>query len=293
MHILRVAIVAAISAIPVLHIASAADLPVKAPQTVLAPVYNWTGFYVGGNVGYGWGTAENNLSLSHPLVAPGLSGTLAATDSNKIKGVIGGLQAGYNWQFARNWLAGVEADIQASGQKGSNIYGATIVLAGVSLGNNAATVTDSNKLDWFGTVRGRLGVTSDRWLVYATGGLAYGSVNVNGNVQPANYPFNATANAPIVWDQSTTKVGWTIGAGVENALSGNWSWKIEYLYMNLGSVTANYSGGVGTNPGGPGNCYASPASPGCSPVLPVSPSGAVVSKLTDNIVRVGINYKFN
>jgi outer membrane immunogenic protein len=198
------------------------------------------------------------------------------------------LQAGYNWQLAPNWLAGVEADIQASGQKATTVYGATIT---GPLGNNAATITDTNKLYWFGTVRGRLGVTSDRWLVYATGGLAYGNVNVSGNAQPANNIANI-ANAPITGDQSTTKVGWTIGGGVENAFYGNWSWKIEYLYMDLGRVTANLSGGVGTTVGLPGNCYGAPNAPGCANILPVPPSGALTSKLTDNIVRAGINYRF-
>jgi outer membrane immunogenic protein len=273
-------------------VASGADMPTKAPfykAPAAASVYNWTGFYVGGNVGYGWGTADNTLSLSQQLDGPD-SATLGATDSNRIKGVIGGLQAGYNWQLAPSWLAGVEADIQASGQKGTTVYGATII-GPAATGNNAATLTDTNKLNWFGTVRGRLGVTSDRWLVYATGGLAYGEVKVHGNAQPANN-FSFVSNAPIVWSDSATKVGWTIGAGVENALSGNWSWKVEYLYMDLGSVTANLSGGVGTHVGVPGNCYAAPGAPGCVVVLPVPPSGAVSSRLTDNIVRAGLNYKF-
>jgi outer membrane immunogenic protein len=289
MRRLSIALVATVSAVAFTQVALAADMPVKAPVAPVAAPYNWTGFYVGGNVGYSWATADNDLSISQQA-NPSLFATLSGTDSNKLKGVIGGVQAGYNWQFNPNWLLGVEADFQASGQKGTTVYGATIIIPS-GLGNNPATVTDSHKLDWFGTVRGRLGVTSDRWLVYATGGLAYGQVKVSGSVQPAN-DFSFVANAPIVWDQSTTKVGWTIGAGVENALSGNWRWKIEYLYVDLGSVTANASGGVGTianNP--PGNCYAAVGAPGCTP-MNVPASGTVTSKLVDNIVRVGINYKF-
>ncbi len=297
MRRLTIAAVVAVSTIALMQIASAADLPRKAPAYTPPPPpppYNWTGFYVGGNVGYGWATADNDLSISQPEdpVPNPLVATLSGTDSTKVKGVIGGVQAGYNWQFNPNWLLGVEADFQASGQKGTTLYGATIIITPPSgVGNNPATVTDTNKLDWFGTARGRLGVTSDRWLVYATGGLAYGQVKVSGNAQPANNIGNL-ANAPIVWDQSTTKVGWTIGAGVENALSGNWRWKIEYLYVDLGSVTANASGGVGTianNP--PGNCYAAVGAPGCIP-MNVPASGTITSKLVDNIVRVGINYHF-
>src|SRR5690348_946995 len=169
MRRLSIALVATVSAVAFTQVALAADMPVKAPVAPVAARYNWTGFYVGGNVGYSWATADNDLSISQQA-NPSLFATLSGTDSNKLKGVIGGVQAGYNWQFNPNWLLGVEADFQASGQKGTTGYGATIIIPS-GLGNNPATVTDSHKLDWFGTVRGRLGVTSDRWLVYATGGL--------------------------------------------------------------------------------------------------------------------------
>jgi outer membrane immunogenic protein len=274
--------------------ASSADLesltPAPAPVYTKAPVvapWSWTGFYIGGNVGYGSGAANSNLSATQ-VADPDVTDTLAASDSAKMGGVIGGEQLGFNWQ-ARNLLFGIESDIQLSGQKGSNSYSATIIDPISPKFNNPVEVTDSSKLAWFGTARGRFGVTSDRWLVYATGGLAYGEVKESGNALPAN-GLAFVSNAPFVWDQSTLKAGWTIGAGVENAISANWSWKIEYLYMDLGSITSNVSGGIGSEGGNPANCYG--GFPACR-IAAAPASGTVTSRFTDNIVRVGINYKLN
>jgi outer membrane immunogenic protein len=264
--------------------ASTADLsrPAPAPVYTKAPVvepWNWTGFYVGGNVGYGWGKSDEHISALQS--SQGFSGgfwSLDATDSNKVNGLVGGAQAGYNWQI-RNLLLGLEADIQGSGQTHTSTLSAALIDPGIGTGNNPVSITDTSKLDWFGTVRGRLGVlASDRWLVYATGGLAYGQVHESGNVQPAN-PDPIDNNAPLPWNHATTKVGWTVGAGVENAISRNWSWKAEYLYMDLGNVTSNVSGGVG-------NIYAD------NGPLTAAAFGTITTKLTDNILRVGVNYRF-
>jgi outer membrane immunogenic protein len=273
--------------------ASAADMPVKAPMrepsAAAAANYNWTGFYVGGNVGYGWGTSNEYLSVAQTDIDPGNgTATFATTASNKLKGVIGGAQVGYDWQI-NNLLLGVEADFQASGQNATTQFNAVIVAPGVA--NNPVAGTNTTKLDWFGTARGRLGFVSDRWLVYATAGLAYGKINVIGSAQPAN-PLAVVINAPIVWDQSTTKVGWTIGAGLENAINQNWSFRVEYLYVDFGSVTANVSGGLG-GPlffGLPANCYG--GVPGGCHVFRNSATGALAARITDNILRFGINYKF-
>jgi outer membrane immunogenic protein len=276
--------------------ASAADLP-QAPASP-APVYTkapaaapfgWTGFYVGGNVGYGPGIARNNISFSQ--TNPPFVGDLAsfgATDSVKVNGVNGGAQAGYNWQIS-NFVFGIETDIQASGEKGTNTFNGTILnQSTTNFGDNAATISDSNKLEWFGTTRARFGLAMDRWLVYGTGGVAYGEISQTGNVQPAtNFP-TVTINGPIVWNQSTTKVGWAVGGGVENAITRNWSWKVEYLFMDLGTTTAPLSGGTGSIGQ---NCYGHPGAVNCNPFS--ATSGTVISRFTDNIVRLGVNYKFN
>jgi len=270
--------------------ALAADMAVKAPSAPQAPVYSWTGWYVGGNVGYGWGSANDNISFLQSQAGGGGGGGppfagFAASDRNRTNGVIGGVQAGYNWQF-QNYLAGFEADIQGSGQKGSMTYSSTIIDS--AAGPNAATVTATDKIEWFGTVRARVGVTSDRWLVYGTGGLAYGEVKINGNVLPAAslpFPLIPTPGA-LAWNGSTTRAGWTLGAGVENALmSSDWTWKIEYLYIDLGKTSANVSGGVG-------NCYGPVGGP-CNGPLGTPAFGSVTSRITDNIIRLGLNYKFH
>ncbi len=150
--------------------AFAADLSprtyTKAPMMV-DPGYNWSGFYVGGNIGYSWGRSRKTETLSDLA-----TGTALFTNAsrNGVNGVIGGGQVGYNWQ-ASNWLFGLEADVQGSGEKGSS----TIVCVACGDGPSNITSTLTQKLDWFGTVRGRAGVlVTPAVLLYATGGLAYG-----------------------------------------------------------------------------------------------------------------------
>jgi outer membrane immunogenic protein len=188
----------------------AADMAVKAPPPPRAQVYGWTGWYVGGNAGYGWGTADNNISFAQPGISPNPPATFGAQNFVKSHGAIGGAQVGYNWQIGR-YLLGLEADIQAAGQKGTSTFNGSIFSL-PTIAPNPATGTDIDKLNWFGTVRGRLGLTFDHWLVYGTGGLAYGSVELMGSVQPATAQI-PHPNAPIVWNHSTVKVGWVVGGG--------------------------------------------------------------------------------
>jgi outer membrane immunogenic protein len=136
--------------------AFAADMAVKAPAPEpAAPVYTWTGWYGGLNFGGAWGAANNNISFTQTdtLNSPA---SFNAQDSGKFNGPFGGIQAGYNWQVS-NFLLGFETDIQASGQTGTNNFNGTIFSVGAP---NPATGTDNEKLDWFGTVRGRLGLRS-------------------------------------------------------------------------------------------------------------------------------------
>ena len=193
--------------------------------------------------------------------------------------MLGGGQFGYNWQ-ADNYLFGVEADLQASGQKKSAVFNSAITsLVGFTPGSNPTSISYSNNLEWFSTLRGRVGLISGSWLFYGTGGIAIGTISTTGVINPTSTIF--VTNLPGTWDQSTTKVGWTIGAGAESAITSNWSWKVEYLYLNFGSVT-----GSATLPAS--NCYSSPG--GC--VNANAPGVASISsKFTDNIVRIGLNYK--
>jgi outer membrane immunogenic protein len=246
--------------------ALAADLPVKAPPPPL-PIYNWTGFYAGLNVGYSWGRSSTVLAFGDTTTGAGLFG--AASKFN-MDGVIGGGQIGYNWQRDR-WVFGLEADIQGSDQKGSTSLvcpGNTTVFTRASLTTAAAVagtcsagffgdtgnfnvgglpVADvfNQKLDWFGTVRGRIGPTlTPTFLVYVTGGLAYGEIKTTDTVVGTNLVgVNGTNSIPTattvaaVVSNNTINVGWTAGAGIEGVLSGNWTGKLEYLHVDFGNVS--------------------------------------------------------
>ena len=163
-----------------------------APVAVV-DTFSWTGGYVGVNAGYAGG--KNKLNV--------YDGISAKDNSN---GFLGGIQAGYNWQFDQ-MIVGLETDIQGAGLKSD------VEVSG--LGGAEA------KINWFGTTRARLGYTPvDRFMVYATGGVAYGKIK-------ASYGD---------FSQSDTKVGYTVGAGAEYALTNNVTLKSEYLYTDLGKL---------------------------------------------------------
>lgn len=195
--------------------AQAADLRAKAPyyKAPVAQVYNWTGLYVGANAGLGFGRSATTV------ISPGPVGESARLGG---LGALGGVQAGYNWQFGSlfgfsNVVMGLEADIQGAGLDDNRTCG---------LGTPGPNCTGYNqKIDWFGTVRGRVGLATGPVLSYFTGGFAYGNVKT---------AFN-NVNAGVSETFSNTRTGWTIGSGVEAALGGNWTGKIEYLYLDLGN----------------------------------------------------------
>jgi outer membrane immunogenic protein len=165
--------------------ASAADVATRAPvYKAAAPLFNWTGFYVGGHGGYGWGETEN--------LRP--------------NGWFGGGQLGYNWQYAPNWVLGIETDISGGNLSDTNAGGVPLV---------------NSKIDTFGTGRGRLGYTVDRVMVYGTGGLAWA---------------RDRATDGLLQDDKT-HVGWAAGAGLEYAFAPNWSTKLEWLYADYGGKT--------------------------------------------------------
>jgi outer membrane immunogenic protein len=198
----------------------------KAPA-MAAPATNWSGLYIGGNVGHGWGNGSTGiLPSSEDDIFP------ASTLDSRLKGVFGGAQIGYNWQIG-SLVTGVEADIQGSGIRGS--ARAALVDLREDDGHPDITASTSSELSWFGTVRGRLGVTvTPDLLLYGTGGLAYGRVKASANVQIDNPPFLDTWPASI----SSTKTGWAAGAGAEWMFARNWSAKVEYLHIDLGSSSA-------------------------------------------------------
>jgi outer membrane immunogenic protein len=211
--------------------ALAADLPQAPPPQApaayippLAPVYNWSGIYVGINGGWGFGTAKFTV----PAGATG-----SVSDNG---GVVGGT-LGFNYQMSA-FVFGVEGDIDYSGIN----TGSTATVCGV------AGVCQSGN-NWLSTLRGRAGFAADRVLFYGTAGGAFGNIQL---------VANGVTN-------TSTEFGWTGGAGVEAAFADNWTARIEYLYVDLGSTNCTTAcGGVPINVG-----------------------------LTENLVRAGVDYKFN
>lgn len=236
----------------------------KAAPIAMAPYYSWTGFYLGGNIGYGVGSDR----ASGTVLVPN-SGTVDAAGHDTAvvpAGAIGGAQLGYNWQGGSNWLVGFEADFQGSGQKGTGCITACITQSPVT---SVQIFTAQHTLDYFGTVRGRFGFVNNDALFYVTGGGAYGRVN-----QTVEQTFSIN-NSGSFSSASTieNKFGFVVGAGLEAALGGNWTGKIEYLYMDLGSTSTGLTGAI------------PPA-----PTVPLLFSAS--SNIHDNIVRAGLNYRF-
>ncbi len=210
--------------------ALAADLPVRsaapAPMVYAAPIFTWSGFYVGVNAGYG----GDRFSTRTEAYICG-DGCQDYYDTRKIRssGGFAGAQIGYNWQFANRMVLGLEADYQFSGIKGdgrtfgyleSDGYGRTYGAEGYL----------SSKVSSFGTVRARLGYGFDRSLLYVTGGYAFGRVKTSGYLDL----YSGYSSESTSFSRSNNMSGFTVGAGLEYMLTQNLSFKTEYLYVDLG-----------------------------------------------------------
>jgi outer membrane immunogenic protein len=208
--------------------AFAADLPSRRPPPVYAPVpiFTWTGFYVGADVGYAWG--YNNYNVAG---VPGF---------NKPNGLTGGLHVGYNYQI-NQFVVGLEGDVQGSNFNNSSTLGALNV---------------STRLPVEGSIRGRVGYAWDRVLFFATGGAVFGDIENTYNIAGIYDPAGT---------YKKTRVGYTVGGGIEYALSNNWSVRGEYRYADFGRSTDLTFGGV----------------------LPIS------SHVVEHKVTVGFSYKFD
>ena len=237
-------------------IAAAADVPYKA---VPVAAYDWSGFYAGVHAGYGW---SRSAGKADPLPSPQDVGLDPNALDLHSKGALGGLQAGYNWQFAPNWVAGIEADISWSGIRGRQTD-AMFLFGGAGLCPVCSPLSLDRKWDYLGTVRGRLGFTQGHWLAYATGGFAFGSTKADVGLTVQSFTLGASAK--------TESFGWAAGAGAEYALAGNWTVKSEYLFTHLGDA---------------GSMIGYP--------VPIAPSAYRYSWDDTKIhaVRFGVNYRF-
>jgi outer membrane immunogenic protein len=234
--------------------AFAADIAVRAPPPAPAPVSPWTGWYVGGNAGWGWGNTQemtNSVVNTFCVTFSGCVPTPVTTNAFvagvqsfdvKANGFIGGGQVGYNLQNG-NAVAGIEADFQGADIKGTASFANSIAIAnfpGLFLNTSGS---GSQKLEWLGTVRGRVGwLWTPLSLFYVTGGLAYDHMETNVSFTASQTPGGCVAGgcvATVSSSNSTTRFGFAVGGGWEWMFAPQWSFKAEYLYYNLGHVTLN------------------------------------------------------
>ncbi|MFD9896896.1 outer membrane protein [Mesorhizobium sp. NPDC059025] len=192
-------------------VAFAADLMTdnSPPEPALKPVFSWTGFYAGVSVGGGFG-GNDEVGLRSSGVFLGSFGTMEGS------GFIGGGQIGYNQEIGGNWVVGLETDFQGANIKDSVVRGG---------------VHSSSKINWFGTVRPRVGYIYGSTLLYGTGGLAYG-----------NIAYRIDVGGISAFDASKTKAGWTLGGGIEHAFTDHISAKLEYQYVDFGKYTISGTG---------------------------------------------------
>jgi outer membrane immunogenic protein len=250
-------LIATVSTFAMASMASAADMPTKAPPLRPPVGYNWTGSYIGGHIGYGWGSDPVEFAPISAVYAPAFaSGSLPTSLADNARGVLGGIQYGTNWQFNRIVL-GWDSDLSFSDIRASQ---------SVTNGTPAFVSTADQKLTLLSTTRGRIGYTlTDNLLLYGTGGLAAGRAS-------AISTFYQTACGPgscVAGSDSKTLWGWAAGGGVEYAM-GHWLLRAEYLHYDLGDL--DYS-------------MADPRTPG--------QLIAASTKFSGDIVRGAISYKFD
>ena len=214
-----------------------------APAPAAAPSPNYTGFYAGLNGGGGFENTINNGVTFCSFFGFGCSLAIPGQLNTRPSGFIGGGQIGYNWQ-AGLFVWGVETDFQWA-----NITGSATVTNSTqldSLTTTTVTAAGSQKIDWFGTLRGRLGWTpTPPLLIYATGGLAYGHVKTDVSFtgqSPISF-FPGVPAAPFGGASAVTKndtrAGWTVGGGAEWMFASQWSIKAEYLFYDLGTESTD------------------------------------------------------
>jgi outer membrane immunogenic protein len=241
--------------------AGAADLGrvTRAPVAAPIPYYNWTGFYVGVHIGGTWADGSGAVGFAPTPAAFGATPFTVDADND---GFLGGVQIGYNWQ-AGMWVFGLEADVSFTGDDNTTTVGPILAFpGGAPIAGSFSTL--NTEMNWFGTIRGRVGVAFDRFLLYATGGFAFADFDA---AMVTSFAATGGGVFTAVADDSAT--GWTLGMGFEWALWPNWSMKAEYLYYDLGDYSL-----LGVSAAVPG--FAVPAT----------------FELNGHIVRAGLNWRF-
>ena len=235
-------LLASVGAIALAGSAYAADMPSPPPAYLPpVPIFSWTGIYVGAQAGYAWGNDSINGGI--PASGAFFPGNLSP------QGIIGGGHVGYNLQI-NQWVAGLEGTVDGSSFSGSS-----------SLGSVAASTAENIQ----GSICIRAGYAYDRFLAYVTGGAAFTSISNN---------YSAfVAPGAVSSGITRSRAGWTVGGGLEYALTNNWSVRVEYRYSDFGKYTDYAFGGVTT--------------------VPAVYSAAAGHHLTENQVQAGVSYKFD
>jgi outer membrane immunogenic protein len=255
-------------------VAAAADLPARrmapAPLVAVVPVFTWTGFYVGIHAGHIW--ADEDAVIGDRQNVGFGNGAVPALLEFDNSGWMGGAQIGFNWQFGA-FVAGVEADISGTdiGSESSAFFpGRNLNLPNNDPDRVGPRVTALNReMDWLGTVRARVGFAFDRWMIFGTGGFAFGETSLSGSIVRTNAAGlpNFGDERNVFGSDSDTQTGWAAGAGVEYALTNNFTVKAEWIHYDLGDQNVRLS----------------------------NPSGDFADFRVENagdIVRLGLNYKF-
>lgn len=264
--------------------ALAADLPSRAVAPI-APVPlppSWTGFYAGVHVGALFTDWDSRLGFYAVDCGPCSTGRTASAAFDGLEksntSFLGGIQAGHNWQSG-SLVYGFEADFSLTGEgKNRAIY----IPSGTLLGAGVAAITDpasdgfngqfKSSIDWLATARARVGLTNGGFLFYATGGLAFADVSTEGSYISL-VDGTPPALTPVSVKNDDTKVGWTIGAGIEAKLTDRLSAKVEYNYADLGKTTNQF-----------GYYINLPSS--------VRQTVSLEEDLTLHVVKFGLNYRF-
>jgi outer membrane immunogenic protein len=268
--------------------AIAADLPVKAVAPLPLPP-SWSGFYIGLNGGYSFGSASYIQAGGFTSTVFGSNFPLYSSGRNSLKGALAGGQVGYNWQVSNRWLFGLEADWQWANERGDNrncTAIATLPFFGAGGDGFGYCLANEQKITNLGTVRLRTGAIVRDSLWYVTGGAAWGTVKdqyaLTSTANPTIFPppaFNGLGPIAGAGSFSNHRWGWTAGFGVETMLWGNWSAKVEYLHVDLGGVSD-------TVPLAPNAAF--------GPALTGGFNGNTTTQahITDDLVRIGLNYRF-
>jgi outer membrane immunogenic protein len=255
--------IAGVAALLAIAPASAADLGARPVYTPLARLsaFSWTGCYIGGNIGWGWGRDTVSIpNLAQTTGVPELAGVSLPSVTGNTQGLLGGGQVGCNYQFAPNWVIGIEGDGEAASIKGdvSESVSFTDPRTG---GPNTVAGTAHAQTDWIASATGRLGWTWNRVMLYAKGGVAWAGDKYSADLAAFNEHIETRVARP----------GWTVGGGVEWAFWHNWSAKVEYDYYDFSTRNLTL----------PGTIFGIPE------VVP-----GINIKETISTVKFGINYRF-